>query len=223
MGMTVVYNVLVILRRRMMKRMLLLFTCCLCPVYGGYEYADRVILAGEYVPGVDWLSGTLVVDGGGAYRIEAWNSSKVEVYSTSSPLGTGIGGIMDLMIDDNSRLDYYGGEAEELTVFRNAVAHLHGGRIDGISSAQYVTWIDGEPTGQHIFIYARDGWEWKHENGVIRGIAGSWLDSGTPFDIRFTTLFEPDCDPVWANVKVVPEPASLLLMALGGLLLRRRH
>ncbi|HPD48692.1 MAG TPA: PEP-CTERM sorting domain-containing protein [Anaerohalosphaeraceae bacterium] len=208
----------------MMKSMLMLFACCLCPAYGGYEYADRVISAGEYVPGVDWLSGTLVVDGGGAMVIEALASSKVEVYSTSTPLGTGIGGIMDLCIDDNSRLDYYGGVTEELVTYRNAVAHLQGGRIDGISSAQYVTWVDDEPTGQHIFIYARDGWEWKYENGKIRGIAGSWLDSGTPFDIRFTTRYEAHgFDPVWANVKVVPEPATLLLMGLGAFLPHRRR
>ena len=201
--------------------MLMLFACCLCPVYAGYD--DGLISAGEYEWGVEVFGGTLVVDGGGAYRIEARNFSKVEVWSTSTPLGTGVGGIMDLMLTNTSRLDYYGGETQELTVKRDAIAHLYGGRVDFISSAQYVTWVDGEPTGQHVFIYARDGWEWKYENGKIRGITGLWLDSGTPFDIRFTPLFEPDCDPVWANVKVVPEPASLLLMALGGLLLRRRH
>jgi hypothetical protein len=205
----------------MMKRMLVLFACCTCSVYAGYD--DGLISAGEYEWGVELFGGTLVVDGGGANRIEARNSSKVEVYSTSSPLGTGVGGIMDLMLTNTSRLDYYGGITQELLIGKDATAHLQGGRIDGISSAQYVTWVNGEPTGQHIFIYARDGWEWKYENGKIRGIAGLWLDSGTPFDIRFTTLYEPDYDPVWANVKVVPEPVSLLLMALGGLLLRRRH
>jgi hypothetical protein len=207
----------------MMKRMLLLFACCLCPAYGGYEYADRVISSGEYVWFLDWITGVLVIDGGGGTPIEVRNSSRIEVWSTSTPLGTGVGGIMDLMLTNTSRLDYYGGETQELTVKRDAIAHLYGGRVDFISSAQYVTWVDGEPTGQHVFIYARDGWEWKYENGKIRGITGLWLDSGTPFDIRFTPLFEPDCDPVWANVKVVPEPASLLLMTLGGLLLRRRH
>ena len=209
----------------MMKRVLplLWLAGCLAIADAGYEYAERVISAGEYAPGVDWFSGTLVVDGGGAMVIEAWGASKVEIYSTSTPLATGIGGIMDLMLTKTSRLDYYGGLTQELTVKRDAAAHLYGGHIDFISSAQYVTWVNGEPTGQHIFIYARDGWEWKYENGVIRGVTGLWLDSGAPFDIRFTTLFEPDCDPVWANVKVVPEPATLLLMTLGGLLLRRRH
>ncbi|HPD48778.1 MAG TPA: hypothetical protein P5279_18205, partial [Anaerohalosphaeraceae bacterium] len=95
----------------MMRSMLMLFACCLCPVYAGYD--DGLISAGEYEWGVEVFGGTLVVDGGGAYRIEARNFSKVEVWSTSTPLGTGVGGIMDLCIDDNSRLDYYGGVTEE--------------------------------------------------------------------------------------------------------------
>jgi len=209
----------------MMQRVIwfVLAACCLSTARGGYEYADRVISEGEYVWFFNWLSGVLVIDGGGGTPIEVRNSSRIEVWSTSSPLGTGVGGIMDLAIL-NSHLDYYGGLTEELTIGgQNATAHLYGGRIDGISSAQYVTWVNGEPTGQHIFIYARDGWEWKFENGVIRGITGSWLDSGTPFDIRFTTLYQPGYDPVWANVKVVPEPSTLLLMGLGSFLLHRRR
>jgi len=207
----------------MMKRILLLFTYCLFPVYAGYD--DGLISAGEYEWGVEIFGGTLVIDGGGANRIEARNASRVEVYSTSTPLGTGIGGIMDLMLTDTSCLEYYAGITQELVIGKNATAHLYGGRIDGISSAQYVTWVNGEPTGQHIFIYARDGWEWKYENGVIRGVTGSWLDSGTPFDIRFTTLYQPGYDPVWANVKVVPEPATLFLFGAGGicLLCKRRN
>jgi hypothetical protein len=217
--MTVVYNVFVILRRRMMKRMLLLFACCLYPAYGGYEYADRVIAAGEYAYTLDWLSGVLVVDGGGADWIEVRNSSRLEVWSTSVPLGLDVGGIMDLVIL-NSHLDYYGGLTEELTIGgQNATVYLAGGRIDFISSYQYVTWVDGKPTGQHIHIHAQDGWEWKYENGLIKGVKGLWLD-GSAFDIRF--IDKAGYDPVWANV-YIPEPASLLLMTLGGLLLRRRH
>lgn len=210
----------------MMRRVniILMLVCCISSVQGGYEYADRVIGPGEYVyEGVTWLSGVLVIDGGGGTPIEVRNYSRVEVWSTSTPLGYH-GGIMDLVIL-NSRLDYYGGLTEELAIGgQHATAHLYGGRIDFISSAQYVSWVNGEPTGQHIFIYAKDGWEWKRdENGVIRGITGLWLDSGNPFDIRFTTRFQPGYDPVWANVKVIPEPATLLLICLGTFLLHRRR
>jgi hypothetical protein len=49
----------------MMKRMilLLLFVCCLSITQAGYD--DGLISAGEYEYGVNWLSGTLVVNGGG--------------------------------------------------------------------------------------------------------------------------------------------------------------
>jgi len=201
----------------MMKRTvpLLLFACCLPVVYAGYD--DGLISGGEYEWGVDWLSGTLVVNVGGADVIEARNLSQIEVRSTSTPLGTGVGGIMDLVLKYNSRLDYYGGETEELTVRMDATAYLHGGRIDGISSFQYAT-------TEHVFIYARKGWLWNYEAGKRRGITGLWYD-GDPFSIRFTTLGEGfGADPVWKNVEVItPEPATLLLMGLGTFLLHRRR
>ncbi len=185
----------------------------------GYEYADRVIAAGEYSYALDWLSGVLVVDGGGADWIEVRNSSRLEVWSTSVPLGLDVGGIMDLDVGHNARLNYYGGLTEEFSIGQNATAFLYGGRIDFISSYQYVTWINGKPTGQHIHIHAQDGWGWKYENGLIKGVKGLWLD-GSAFDIRF--IDKTGYDPVWANV-YIPEPATLLLMCLGTFLLHRRR
>jgi hypothetical protein len=205
----------------MMKRVIcfMLAVSCLSTANAGYEYADRVISRGEYVWGLDWLSGVLVIDGGGGTPIEVRNSSRIEVWSTSTPLGTGVGGIMDLVVGHNARLDYHGGVTEEFSIGQNATAYLHGGRIDFISSYQYVTWIDGKPTGQHIHIHAQDGWEWKYENGQIKGVKGLWLD-GSAFDIRF--IDKAGYDPVWANV-YIPEPTTLLLMGLGTFLLHRRR
>ena len=205
----------------MMKRVIcfMLAVSCLSTAHAGFEYADRVISSGEYVWFLDWITGVLVIDGGGGTPIEVRNSSRIEVWSTSTPLGDGVGGIMDLVVGHNARLDYYGGLTEEFSIGQNATAYLYGGRIDGISSYQYVTWIDGKPTGQHIHIHAQDGWQWKYEHGLIKGVKGLWLD-GSAFDIRF--IDKAGYDPVWANV-YIPEPATLLLMTLGGLLLRRRH
>jgi hypothetical protein len=201
-----------------MKRMmlLLLFVCCLSMTQAGYD--DGLISAGEYEWDVDWLSGTLVVDGGGADIVEVRNFSRIEVRSTTPFLGqTYQSGIADIVIGHYVRLDYYGGETEELTIGNSATAYLHGGRIDGISSAQY-------DSLKHIKVYARKGWSWKYENGKIRGITGSWWD-GADFSIRFTTHWESEgFPPAWKNVEVItPEPATLLLMGLGTFLLHRRR
>jgi hypothetical protein len=126
---------------------------------------------------------------------------------------------MDLVIGDTSRLDYYGGEIEELVLYEKAQAHLCGGRIDVITSSQYTQY---DPT-KHIFIYAQEDWSWTYVDDKIRGIAGLWYD-GTPFNMRFETRWEPEYGPAWKNIEVItPEPATLLLLSLGALLLRRRH
>ena len=198
----------------MVKRVipLLLLACCLPLVYAGYD--DGLISAGEYEHQVDWFSGTLIVNGGGATVIEARSFSQIEVRSTT-PLGD-LGGIMDLVLGGYSRLDYYGGETDELTIGQNAKAYLYGGRINGISNAQY-------PTTKHIKIYACEGWSWTYEAGKIRGITGSWWN-GTDLNIRFNPYWEDEYPPAWQNIEVItPEPTTLLLMGLGTFLLHRRR
>ncbi len=203
----------------MMKRIvsLLMIACGVPVVCAGYS--DGLIGPGEYEGGVEWDSGLLVVDGGGAYRIEVLSPARLEVRSTSLPDKNWFnGGIQDIVLYGKAHLDYYGGLTQELTVRGSAISNLYGGRIDYITSRQFVNWIDGQPQGQHINIYCNPGWSWTYENNVIRGIIGQWRD-GSALNIRF--LNDPDYDPVWSNVNVIiPEPATMLLLSLGGLMLR---
>lgn len=198
----------------------LLFALFVPTTYAGY---DRVISNGEYVYGLDWGSGSLLVDGGGGDRIEVLNYAQIEVRSTSMPLGLDKGGIMDITLKNFSQLSYFGGLTGNLIIRQNSIADLHGGQIDYITSFQNVFWMYGEPTGQHINLYCQTGWSWLTDGAQNKvGITGLWMDN-TPFTIQFQDRTSLGFDPVWANINViVPEPASIMLLALGGLLIKKR-
>lgn len=57
---------------------------------------------------------------------------------------------------------------------------------------------------------------------LLRGIQGNWFANGLPFRIEFINDDTFGYDPVWMNVKVIPEPATPFLLASGALLIRRK-
>lgn len=201
----------------MMKRIILvtLFAFCLPLLHAGYENGGVI---SDYAGFAETSSGLLqVIESGGAERINIRNSAQIEVWSTSS-LGW-LGGIYDLVLYNNSHLDYYGGETDEITIRNNATAVLKGGSINGITSMQRTTSVGVDP---HIMLYCqKDSWSWIDGNRML-GIEGLWLD-GTPFYIEFQN--HPDFDPVYTNIEIMPEPATLILLGLGALFMKKgkRH
>ena len=203
----------------MMKRTLtvFLFTIICMPVFGGI-LDDNKITAGEYGYFITWRSFNppLIVDGGGAEEIQVRDNGRLIVQSTSKPLNMDDSGVYDILLYNTAHLEYLNGVTELIRIGNNATAVLKGGSINLINSMQFTNKTGADP---HIDLYCRlDSWSWIN-NDPFAGIQGLWLD-GSPFYIQFSN--DSTYDPVWTNINIIPEPASLLLLGLGGFLLRRK-
>ena len=141
------------------------------------------------------------------------SSARLEVWSTSTPLGSDIGGIQYISLARSSHLDYYGGETFALTLGHDATATLSGGRIDVIQSLQL--------SGQTKHITMICDVDSVNYNVATRLLTGNWLN-GSSFSIILVNVDLERFDTTYSNIRFIPEPASLSLLALGGLLLRRR-
>jgi hypothetical protein len=93
------------------------------------------LTAGEYVSSI-WAENNdkLTIMGGNATSLDAWNSSCIEIYSTSLPLSLeGKRGVYDIHLHDNSTLLFSGGATESIVLKRDAQALLTGGTINLIT------------------------------------------------------------------------------------------
>lgn len=203
----------------MMKRIAIFIACVSVALAGSTDgYLNGFITAEDgYQYAVTWLSfdPPLIVNGGGALDISVRDFGHLIVQSTSTPLKRYVSGVYDILLFDNSQLLYLDGVTEFIRITQNNTAVLKGGSINYIKTMRYPV-----PDNENVFIYAQDGWSWI-DGDQMKGIQGNWLLDGSDFRIEF--INDLDYGPVWQNIKVVPEPASILFLALGGLLIRRKR
>ena len=169
---------------------------------------DPIILDSyESSVSVDGQSSLLVI-GGGAAKIAAYHASYVEVRATD-PLNQGIGGIYTLDLYENSTLNYLGGETGAIVLRKNSTAVLQGGSINYLASSQ-----DSDLKKHITFICDVDSVEL---NGNL--LTGNWLGDRGSFSIILED--QDGFDRVYSNINFIPEPMSLALLGLGGLMLRK--
>jgi hypothetical protein len=175
----------------------------------GYDFE---IKDGDYVSKSLTGSQSILVTGGGGVSLALWESSHAVIQNTS-PLVEGYGGIWQITAGGYSNLSISGGEIHRLTIGTYATAQISGGQIDQIRSAYF------GPDASRIILTCNPGYLLSYTNGVVTGISGTWRD-GSDFNIQ---LVNPaGSSTVFSNMTIIPEPATMLLLAVGGVLIRKK-
>jgi len=203
-----------------MKKVIYILFVCLF-VSKGLAYTYEVYTYGESKTLHD--EETILVDlQGGMFMLTLEDGSFADIKGTS-PLEQFYGGIWEVRLGYTSSLYMTGGQVNEINIGNEATAELHGGLIQQIWSYQYVPYIGGhgQPSvpNPNIKLYYSGDLPTLDSSNMLTGLWGN----GDPFSIYLHNV--PGYDPVIKNIQfiLVPEPASLALLALGTLLLRRKQ
>ena len=166
---------------------------------GTYD-ASTVNVTGGHVNTLDALEfSTANISGGFVYGLNAKNNSIVNFSDGASGVSIGAG--------DFGTLNMYGGITEFLRAGDYGIINLYGGHVtDSLNS-----W--GSATvnifGYDLFKTSSGG---RYGYGQVYG----FFADGSSFNIDFNT------SETYPHINLIPEPCSLLLLALGCLFLKRK-
>jgi len=150
---------------------------------------------------------TLFMTGGGHdLNLSGWSTGII--HDTDTLVGPYEGGIWEVTVSGHSELTINDGEFYEMVCDDYSTTNLHGGQIFGSLEVEHITtWV-------HIY-----GYGFNNDPFTGSPLTGFWAD-GTPFSINLIDDTIPTYDQIVFHI--VPEPVSMLMLGLGGLLVRSR-
>ena len=231
-----------------MKQFLIAATVILCTSISSFAAFDHTV-TGIIDSTFLLQSESLLVDGGWIKEIVAKGNSYVEIEDTMI-LEPHIGAMERIGLWDSSSLNLKNGRIGAIGFTSSGTANISGGIIQtslncsgngivnvsgGYIELLYVNGSDITLTGGDIntvtmglnvsssasitFVCDLESLTRTYNNqGLLVGVTGKWLD-GSSFDIDVENRgYNPTSDYMY----FVPEPMSLALLGLGGLLMRRK-
>ena len=182
-----------------MKYFILLLSICSSLWAGSF---DNVITDGYYGDPILLENQSLQLIGGEIVRVNTRESSLIEM----------TGGQIDSIYFNpgNNVFNMSDGYVENFIINGSCLATLTGGTIDNIDLVNYIT-------VSLTFVCNLDSLEKEYDPkyGYLSNISGEWLN-GNKFNIQ--TTFNDE-----SLIHFVPEPASILLLSVGSIFLKRKH
>ncbi|GEM_PF-1244602 len=198
-----------------------------------YDSTTVAISGGEVSRGlVAYDSSTVDISGGSVNRLGALDSSTVDISG---------GEVGEFRAWDSSTVDISGGEVSFLNTRNSSTVDISGGEVDGLGAGGSSTvdisggsvdelgaWDRSTVTLIGYDFEALDGLE-LDEVEIINGVpqyevTGTGTLKGTWFGETESWTIDIGWNDETATIMAIPEPATLALLGLGGLvLLRRRH
>lgn len=213
-----------------MKRLipcLVMMSFCASVSFGVFDYNVKEVY---YNFQLELNNQSVLVESAGVEEIVALNNSYIEVKNTL-PLQPHVGGIDRVRLYDTSLMNLYDGEVGYITVDENSALGMTGGFVNNVfltengsvtvSGGGINTLVIGQAIEEDTFytlVCDIDSLIYTYDGAAVLGIAGDWLD-GSEFDIE---LFNAVGGPVIDHIQFVPEPATLCMVGVGVLLVRRR-
>ncbi len=235
-----------------MEKYLLLFLCLVgfCGTSASADF-DYTISSTYYNGTLTLNSKSLLVTGTGIKEIVANGTSFVAVQNTL-PLQTNVGGIGTIKLYNDSSATLSGGEVSRIDLSNNSALTVSGGKVSdmiftahnnlvnvggGVINRIYLNGsakavltggdigtlqiglnISSTTPPTYTIFCDLDSLNRTYSNGVLSRIEGNWLD-GSDFDIEIASRLG---NPTSSFIQFIPEPATMLLLGLGGLLIRRK-
>ncbi len=159
-------------------------------------------------------SETLLMTGGGVNSLTGKDFSVLEIKNTTPFSISPSGGIWTLDLGNWSRLNFSGGHINWFDIDDYATAVLSGGKINTLRNYNEQPVYD-----KRIEIICKS----YDYNTTTKKLTGIWGDD-TSFNIQLSDSPQYTYTPTYNILEftIIPEPTSLLLLAVGGLLIRRK-